>query len=109
MTNTLHRYGDADSFSDDVIIFAIACKGKNDEGAVERLRTFLQICAEHDPVNMGNSDFSSYRPSSKLKPSIHWNRTIDTDKDSVINGVHRTATTAAVFDSHENDQRGDLG
>ena len=34
MTNTLHRYGSAESFCDDVIIFAIPCKGKNDEGAV---------------------------------------------------------------------------
>jgi len=101
MTNTLHRYGDAKSFSDDIIIFAIACKGKNEEGAVERLRTFLQICAKHDPVNMGNSDFSSYRSSSKLKPSIHWSRTINPDEDSVIKGVHRTATTAAVFDSRD--------
>jgi hypothetical protein len=101
MTNTLHRYGNADSFHDDIIIFAIACKGKNEEGAVERLKTFLQICAKHDPVNMGNSDFSSYRPSSKLKPSVHWNRAISPDNESVIKGVHRTATTAAVFDSLE--------
>jgi hypothetical protein len=102
MTNTLHRYGDADSFSDDIIIFAIACKGKNEEGAVERLRTFLRICAKHDPVNVGNSDFSSYRSSSNLRPSIHWSRANDADIDGVIDGVHRTATTAAVFDSREN-------
>jgi hypothetical protein len=101
MTNTLHRYGEAESFRDDYIIFAIACKGKNEEGAVEKLRTFLRICAKHDPVNLGNSDFGSYRPSAKLKPSVHWNRPVSSDQGSVIDGVHRTATTAAVFDSRE--------
>ncbi len=43
MTNTLHRYGDAESFRDDYIVFAIASKGKNDKGAVPKLRRFLEI------------------------------------------------------------------
>jgi len=101
VTNTLHRYGNAESFRDDYIIFAIACKGKNDDGAVEKLRTFLSICIRHKPVNTGNSDFSSYRSSSELRPSVHWKRQVTADHDSVIAGVHRRATTAAVFDSRE--------
>jgi len=99
MTNTLHRFGDAASFDDDYIIFAIPCKGKNDAGAVERLRLFLGICAKHKPVNIGNSSSSSYRPSNELEPSVHWKRKHEPEPRSVIEGVHRPATAAAVFDS----------
>jgi hypothetical protein len=101
VTNTLHRYGDAESFHDDYIIFAIACKGKNDEGAVEKLRIFLGICARHWPVNIGNSSFGSYRPVSGLGPSVHWRRQHVVEHRAVITGVHRVATAAAVFDSRD--------
>ncbi len=99
MTNTLHRYGDPDSFRDDYVIFAIPCKGKNDEGSVERLRAFLRVCARHNPVNVGNSDNASHRPSSRLLPSVHWSRALTPDHAKVIEGVHRSATVAAVFAS----------
>jgi hypothetical protein len=101
MTNTLHRYGNAESFADDYVIFAIPCKGKNDEGAVEKLRVFLSICEKYEPTNLGNSDYGSYRPSEKLGPSVHWNRDHTPDHEEVIDGVHRLATAAAVFDSGE--------
>ena len=42
MTNTLHRFGDAQSFRDDYIVFAIASRGKNDENSVPKLRRFLE-------------------------------------------------------------------
>ena len=32
MTNTLHRYGDAESFRDDYIVFATPSSDKNDVG-----------------------------------------------------------------------------
>jgi hypothetical protein len=101
MTNTLHRYGRAESFHDDYIIFAIPCKGKNDQGAVERLKLFLSICTRHRPVNVGNSSFSSYRPAGELGPSVHWKRSLGADQPSVIAGINRTATAAAVFDSRD--------
>ena len=101
MTNTLHRYGQAESFHDDYIIFAIPCKGRNDEGAVEKLKIFLGICAKHQPTNLGNSSFGSYRPSSDLGPSVHWKRSLAGDERSVIDGINRTATAAAVFDSRD--------
>ena len=44
MTNTLHRSGKAETFRDDYIIFAMPSKGKNDQGAIEKLRRFLEIC-----------------------------------------------------------------
>ena len=101
MTNTLHRYGNAESFADDYVIFAIPCKGKNDEGAVDKLREFLSICAKHEPTNLGNSDRGGYGPSENLGPSVHWKRELSPDFDAVVAGVHRTATAAAVFDSDE--------
>ena len=101
MTNTLHRYGTADSFADDYVIFAIPCKGKNNEGAVEKLREFLSICGKHAPTNMGNSDFGGYRPVENLGPTVHWKRESSPDFEAVIAGTHRLATAAAVFDSSE--------
>jgi hypothetical protein len=98
VTNTLHRYGSAKSFDDDYIIFAIACKGKNDQGAVEKLRAFLEICASHRPVSMGNSALGSYHPSSKLGPSVHWGRNLDPDHRGVVESVQVPRTVAAVFD-----------
>ena len=101
MTNTLHRYGSAESFEDDYIIFAIPCKGKNDQGAVEKLRSFVAICARHDPVSVGNSEMGSYRPSSKLGPSVHWARDLEPDHRGVVEAVHSLKTVAAVFDTRE--------
>jgi hypothetical protein len=101
VTNTLHRYGSAKSFDDDYIIFAIACKGKNDQGAVAKLRAFLEICAAHRPVSMGNSELGSYHPSRKLRPSVHWGRNLDPDPRGVVESVRVPRTVAAVFDRRE--------
>ena len=101
MTNTLHRYGNSESFRDDYIIFALPVKGKNDDGGVDKLKTFLRICASHRPVNMGNSDFGSYQPSRHLNPTSHWNRDYTQDYESVIDGVQKVQTVAAVFDSKD--------
>ena len=104
MTNTLHRYGRSESFGDDYIIFAIPCKGKNDQGAVDKLKTFLRICAKHKPANMGNSSFGGYRPSCHLWPTVHWKRDNTPDYESVIDAVHKPGTVAAVFESREKVQ-----
>jgi hypothetical protein len=99
VTNTLHRYGKAPAFSDDYIVFAMP--SKNDEGAIEKLRTFLKICARHRPSNMGASGQGSYRPSRSLNPGVHWNRDLDPDFETVIAGVKKAGTAGAVFDSKE--------
>jgi len=101
VTNTLHRYGSAESFRDDVIIFAIPCKGRNDEGAVEKLRAFLEICLAHGPANAGNAESSSFRPSRHLGPSAHWGRDLGGDPGSVVAGIQRIRTVAAVFDRRD--------
>jgi len=58
VTHTLHRDGDAASFGDDYILLAIPAKGHNDEGAVEKLRTFLRICAATSPSTWANGTWA---------------------------------------------------
>ena len=101
MTNTLHRYGKAPDFSDDYVVFAMPSKGNNDEGSLEKLKTFLTICARHNPSNMGASGQSSYRPSRSLNPGVHWSRDLSPDFKTVIDGVKKTGTAGAVFNSKE--------
>ena len=101
MTNTLHRYGKAEAFRDDYIIFAIPSKGKNDQGALEKLKTFLKICVRHHPSNLGASGKSSFRPSTNLNPSVHWKRDLRPNFGAVIDGVKRAGTVGAVFDARD--------
>jgi hypothetical protein len=99
MTNTLHRFGDAESFRDDYVIFAIACRGKNEQGALEKLREFLRLAAQFDPVNLGDARHGgALRPCRKLTPVSHWNRDMTPDFRAVIEGLDHTTTVAAVFD-----------
>ena len=97
MTNTLHRYGESASFSDDYIIFAIPCKDKNDDGSIDKLKSFLRICAKHNPTNIGNGNRSSLAPQKNLKPSAHWKRNLKVDWGKVIEGVIKPGTVSAVF------------
>ena len=93
MTNTLHRFGDAQSFRDDFIVFAIASRGKNDENSVPKLRRFLEIAMQFKPVNLGDSRHGgAYRPSRSLSPLAHWNRDTEPDFQRVIDGLDTTAT-----------------
>ncbi|WP_373059412.1 hypothetical protein [Zunongwangia sp. H14] len=101
MTNTLHRYGTAESFRDDYIIFAIPSKGINDEDCIPKLKEFLRICASHSPVNMGNGNRGSLAPEKGLDPTVHWNRIAIKDWESVIEGVIKPGTVSAVFSTKE--------
>lgn len=99
MTNTLHRYGPADSFSDDFIVFAIASKGKNDAGALEKLREFLRLAVGFGPVNLGDArNGGVLRPCKNMTPMSHWGRDMKPDFDAVIGGLTHVTTVAAVFD-----------
>ncbi len=101
MTNTLHRYGTADSFDDDYIIFAIPSIGNNDEGCIPKMKEFLRICAKYGPANMGNGNRGSFAPEKGLNPAIHWNREANPDWEAVIEGVKKPGTVAAVFPNEE--------
>jgi len=100
MTNTLHRFGDAESFRDDYIVFAIASKGNNDADALPKLRRFLQIAVEYHPVNLGDARHGgALRPSRALNPLVHWKRDQTPDFQAVIDGLDTVTTCAAVFDN----------
>ena len=101
MTNTLHRFGSAESFRDDYVFFAIASKGRNDEGALEKLRRFLRIAVKFQPVNLGDAIHGgALRPSKEMNPGAHWKRAMVTpDLEAVIAGLDAPTTVAAVFDN----------
>ena len=67
MTNTLHRFGDAESFYDDYIVFAIASKGKQRSGsAAQAAQVPGNGAAEYKPVNLGDARHGgALRPSRK--------------------------------------------
>jgi len=100
MTNTLHRFGDAASFSDDYIVFAIPSKSNKDPNALPKLHRFLEIALEYKPVNLGDARHGGALRSSKhLGPMAHWNRDIKPDFQAVIKGLTVPTTCAAVFDN----------
>ncbi len=100
MTNTLHRYGDAESFRDDFVVFAMCCRGKNDQGALPKLRKFLELALPFRPVNLGDARHGgALRPSRQLNPTAHWRRDTRPDFQAVIDGLDTITTVAAVFDN----------
>jgi hypothetical protein len=100
MTNTLHRYGDTESFSDDYVVFAMCSRGKNDENAVPRLRQFLEMALQFGPVNLGDARHGgALRPSRSMSPLAHWRRNTKPDFRAVIAGLDTPTTAAAVFDN----------
>lgn len=100
MTNTLHRYGDAESFRDDYIVFAMCCRGKNDEGSVPKLRQFLEMALPFKPVNMGDArNGGALRASKSMNPASHWKRDTRPNFRAVIDGLKHPTTAAAVFDN----------
>jgi hypothetical protein len=100
MTNTLHRFGDADSFRDDYVVFAIASRGRNDEDSVPKLKKFLEIARRFSPVNLGDARHGgALRPSQRMNPLSHWKRDVTPDFEAVVAGLDTTTTAAAVFDN----------
>ena len=100
MTNTLHRFGDAASFRDDFVVFAIPSRGKNDQNSVPKLRRFLEMALPFHPVNLGDAAHGgALRPSRRMNPTAHWRRDTKPDFQAVIAGLDTPTTAAAVFDN----------
>ena len=100
MTNTLHRFGPAESFQDDYVVFAIASKGRNDAGSLPKLRKFLELAVPFKPVNLGDAIHGgALRPCKQMNPASHWKRDTTLDFQSVIDGLDQPTTVAAVFDN----------
>ena len=100
MTNTLHRFGDAESFRDDYVIFAMCSKGRNDQDSLPKLKRFLELAVPFKPVNLGDAIHGgALRPSKNMNPASPWNRDTAPDFQGVINGLTGPTTVAAVFDN----------
>jgi hypothetical protein len=100
MTNTLHRFGDAESFRDDYVIFAMCSKGRNDQDSLPKLKRFLELAVPFKPVNLGDAIHGgALRPSKNMNPASHWNRDTAPDFQAVISGLTGPTTVAAVFDN----------
>jgi hypothetical protein len=102
MTNTLHRYGDSESFYDDYIVFASPSNGNNDVGSIPKLKAFLEMALHYDPVNIGDpAHGGALRPSPELTTIANWHRDLKPDFRKVIDGIDEPASVAAVFDNQE--------
>jgi hypothetical protein len=112
MTNTLHRYSEHYAFErpanpapvcNDFIVFAMASRGINDDGLVEKYRAFLRLALKHDPVNIGDAAKGGMvRPRQDLNPKAHWRRDSRANPEEVIAGIEGHTTAAAVFDNYQN-------
>lgn len=102
MTNTLHRYGDSESFYDDYIIFASPSNGNNDAGCIPKLKMFLELALPFKPVNLGDPVHGgALRPSQRLTTIANWKRNMIPDFRTVIEGINEPASVAAVFDNRK--------
>lgn len=100
MTNTLHRYGDSESFYDDYIVFATPSNGNNEVNSVPKLKKFLELALQFDPVNVGDpAHGGALRPSPHLTTLANWRRDMKPDFQAVIDGINEPASVAAIFDN----------
>jgi hypothetical protein len=106
MTNTLHRYGDSESFYDDYIVFASPSTGNNDVDSIPKLKRFLEMALPFKPVNMGDpSHGGALRPERNLTTLANWHRNIELDFRAVIDGIDEPASVAAIFDNQESAEK----
>lgn len=100
MTNTLHRYGSAESFNDDYIVFASPSNGKNDVDSIPKLKKFLEMALPFKPVNIGDPVHGgALRPSRELSTLANWKRDFSPDFRAVIDGIDEPASVVAIFDN----------
>ena len=104
MTNTLHRFGVADSFSDDYIVIALPAKGGKSKGdPLPALRRFLELALEYDPVNIGDAMHGgAMRPTSHRHALTHFGRRpVKPDFDAVLDTADAPTTFSVVFDNRD--------
>lgn len=104
MTNTLHRFGTAESFVDDYVIIGIPAKGNKAQGdPMPALNRFLEIAREYNPVNLGDAKHGgAFRPKKAKWMVEHWYpKDYKPDFDQVIRGTTSPTTFAAIFDNKE--------
>ena len=105
MTNTLHRYGDSESFYDDYLIFASPSTGRNDVGSIPKLKTFLEMALPFNPVNIGDPvNGGALRPTT-LNAMANWKRDMAPNFRAVIDGIDEPASVVAIFDNRDSAKK----
>jgi hypothetical protein len=106
MTNTLHRYGKAESFVDDYIVFSLPAKSKaagQSGDALAAQKRFMQIAAEFRPCSLGDAlHGGSLRPTKSKSIFGHWGKRNKPNFKKVLEGMSKAGTMAAVFDNRAN-------
>ena len=105
MTNTLHRYGKAESFVDDYIVFSLPAKSKaagQTGDALAAQKRFMQVAAEYSPCSLGDAlHGGSLRPTKSKSIFGHWGKRNKPNFKKVLEGMSKAGTMAAVFDSRD--------
>ena len=104
MTNTLHRFGKPESLKDDFIVFIMASRGVNHNGAPEKVRAFLNAALKYNPVNIGNGLIGSmYRPEKDLSfTKVYFTgRKEQISAEEAIVSLEEVMHAAVVFDNKE--------
>jgi hypothetical protein len=104
MTNTLHRFGKPQDLKDDYIVFMMAAKGINDQGASEKVQAFLNASLKYHPVNMGKGILGSlHRPEKNLNLIKVYitGRKGEITPVELVHNTERPDDGAVVFDSTE--------
>jgi len=103
MTNTLHRYGKAESFVDDYIVFSLPAKSKaagQTGDALAAQKRFMELAAQFKPVSLGDAlHGGSLRPSKSNSIFGHWGKRPKPNFKRVLQGMSKAGTMAAVFDN----------
>jgi hypothetical protein len=105
MTNTLHRYGDSESFYDDYLIFASPSSGRNDVGSIPKLKAFLEMALPFNPVNIGDPVHGGALRPSTLSTTANWKRDIAPNFRAVIDGIDEPASVVAIFDNRDSAEK----
>ena len=104
MTNTLHRFGKPESLKDDFIVFIMASRGVNHNGAPEKVRAFLNAALKYNPVNIGNGLIGSmYRPEKDLSfTKVYFTgRKEQISAEEAIASLEEAMHATVVFDNKE--------
>jgi hypothetical protein len=86
MSHTLHRRGTRENLQNDFVLFAMSAKGVNEVGSSSKLKRFLEIVQEHNPVNLGD-----------MKTGNSFIRT----REVITNSVQDTSIVHGVFACRE--------
>jgi len=93
MTNTLHRYGKAESFVDDYIVFSLPAKSKaagQSGDALAAQKRFMQIAAEYKPASLGDAlHGGSLRPTKSKSIFGHWGKRNKPNFKKVLEGMSK--------------------